>query len=76
MDPYNDGSSLLQCTTILERYLVLLEVPNAPNQPNLGKISPCLFNNLHKTANKKGAKMAKNTLRVSLVISKKNPKYF
>jgi hypothetical protein len=55
----------------LGRYRVLLEVPNAPNPPNFSRISPCLFNDLHKTANKRVQKMSKNTLRVSLVISRK-----
>ena len=54
---------------------MLLEVPNAPNPPNFGRIYPCLFNDLHKTANKRGHKIAKNTLRVSLVISKNLQKF-
>jgi hypothetical protein len=53
----------------LGRYRVLLEVSNAPNPPNFGRMSRCLFNDLHKTTNKRVQKMAKNTLRVSLVIS-------
>ena len=53
----------------LGRYRVLLEVPNAPNPPNFGRISPCLFNDLHKTTNERVQKIAKNTLRVSLIIS-------
>jgi hypothetical protein len=59
----------------LGRYRVLLEVPNAPNPPNFGKISPCLFKYLQNTANKRVQKKAKNTLRVSLVISR-NPTIF
>jgi hypothetical protein len=59
----------------LGRYRVLLEVSNAPNPPNFGRISPCLFNDLHKIANKKIHRMAKNTLRVSLVISGKPKKF-
>jgi hypothetical protein len=58
----------------LGRYKVLLGVPNAPNPPNFGRISPCLFANLHKTTNKTMQKMAKNTLKVSLVISRKTQK--
>ena len=57
---------------------MLPEVPNAPNLPNFGRISPCLFNDLHKTANKGVQKIAKNILRVSLIISenlKKNSKF-
>jgi hypothetical protein len=34
------------------------------------RVSSCFRTDLHKTTNKKRAKMAKNTLRVSLVISR------
>jgi hypothetical protein len=69
MGPHNDASSLLQCTNVLGRYMVLLEVPNAPNLPNFCRISPFLFNNPQKTTNKRYKTMEKNTLRVYLVIS-------
>jgi hypothetical protein len=49
-------------------------VPDAPNPPKTDIISSYLFANLHKTASKQRQKMAKNTLEVSLVISRKAPK--
>jgi hypothetical protein len=69
LDPYNNGSRCYNLYKILGKRRMLPKVPNAPNLPNFDRISPCLFSDLHKTANTRVYKMAKNTLRVSLVIS-------
>jgi hypothetical protein len=75
LDPYNNGSmKFTSLQSDLLRFKVLLGVPEAPNPPKLGRVSPCLFANLHKTSNKQMEKMPKNTLRVSLDVSMKTQK--
>jgi hypothetical protein len=69
LDPYSNGSRCYNLYKILGKRRMLPKVPNAPNPPNFDRISPCLFSDLHKTTNTRVYKMAKNTLRVSLVIS-------
>jgi hypothetical protein len=67
-----------QVFTMFYKYLlkkgVLLGVSNATNLPKMDIIFFYLFANLHTTTNKQRQKMAKNTLEVSLVISRKAPK--
>jgi hypothetical protein len=53
---------------------VLPGVLDAPNPSKMDRIFFYLFANLHKTASKQRQKMVKNTLEVSLVISRKAPK--
>jgi hypothetical protein len=78
LDPYRSGSmKFIRFYNDLERSKVLLGVPKALNPPKLGRVSPCLFVNLHKTTNKLIQKMPQNTLRVSWDVSmktQKNPK--
>jgi hypothetical protein len=60
----------------LLKYEVLLGVPEALIPPKLGRVSSCLFANLHKTASKQRQKMPKNTLKVSLNVIRKTQKNF
>jgi hypothetical protein len=45
----------------LLRFKVLLGVPEVPNPPKMGRVSPCLFNDLQKTASERDQKAPKNT---------------
>jgi hypothetical protein len=68
------GHKSLQCfTNVYCRKRVPLGVPDAPNPLKTDITSSYLFVNLHKTTSKQRQKMPKNTLEVSLVISRKAP---
>jgi hypothetical protein len=70
LDSYKDGSMKFTVfSNDLLRYSVLLGVPEAPNPPKLGRVSSCLFANLHKIESKQMQRIPKNTLRVSLNVS-------
>jgi hypothetical protein len=75
LNPYKSGSMKF---TILyngfKRYKILLGVPEAPNPPKFGRVSPFLFSNIHKPASKPIQNMPKNTLRVSWDVSMKTQK--
>jgi hypothetical protein len=64
--------------TMFYKYLLKKGVPprvsDAQNLPKTDRNSSYLFADLRKTASKQRQKMAKNTLEVSLVISRKAPK--